>query len=178
MDEIDVNQEWNRLVKIFSTLSEYELQLIAEDAFDLTDVAKQALQTTISERGLSIPLTTQASSRENRNEEDSAINPAEMSLIDLSRVWDFKEAESVKKTLDAAGVPVFFGPELIEDLGLLHSAFDHGIDVRVRAFAQQRAYAALAHAGSVNEVGAIPGAGHSTDYARRCPKCHSDQIVF
>jgi hypothetical protein len=46
-----------RLQERYASLTDDELEAVANDAFDLTDVAQQALQGEIASRGLHLPLT-------------------------------------------------------------------------------------------------------------------------
>ena len=61
---------------------------------------------------------------------------------------------------------------------MLRAGFEHGIDVRVRDFNQQRAMAALAQAQTPGESDNQEGEEEDAPYTARCPKCHSTEIVF
>jgi len=56
MSTIDVNEQWRELQENYAGMSEDELQSVAQDAYDLTDMAKQALGAEISRRNLKIDL--------------------------------------------------------------------------------------------------------------------------
>ena len=56
MNEIDVNQEWRRLQELYAGMAEEELQAVAADGYQLTDIATQALRAEISQRHLDIVL--------------------------------------------------------------------------------------------------------------------------
>ena len=60
MNDFDPNREWRRLSEVYAAMNEDELQAVADDAYELTDIAKQVLQAEISRRGLSIELQKQA----------------------------------------------------------------------------------------------------------------------
>jgi hypothetical protein len=177
MNEIDVNQEWSRLQELYAGMDEDELQLIADDAYDLTELARQAFKAEVSRRGLKMTLRGAPASAIPEPPSDSSIDLDPKQLTDLHRVWSREEAVKMKEILDWAGVPVFFGPDLIEDpLQIL--SFEQGVDTRVRDFDQQRAYAALAKGWSREHADDPPSEEKEEDYVARCPKCHSDQIVF
>lgn len=185
MSEIDVNQQWRDLQESYSAMSDEELQTIANDSYDLTDVAKQALQAEASRRRLNLtiqkapPTTTEEPPPPSEPETETDTDIDTSQLTDLSRVWSLSEARKLKETLDWAGVPVFFGPERVENLARLRGGFEHGVDVRVRDFDQQRAMAALAHA-AIRDVPENSEADENVDvpYTPHCPKCHSTEVVF
>jgi hypothetical protein len=177
MGDIDINKEWRRLQELYAGMDEHELQLIAHDAYDLTELARQAFESEVSRRGLKIALQSTPASATPEPPSDSSLDLDPKQLTDLHRVWNREEAVRMKEVLDWAGVPVFFGPDLIEDPQQILS-FEQGVDTRVRDFDQQRAYAALARAWSREHADDPPSEEKEDDYVARCPKCHSDQIVF
>lgn len=180
MSAIDVNEQWQELQESYSGMSDEEIEAVAQDAYDLTDMAKQALQAEISRRHLKIelqgsPVSEEPTTPEPEMETETGCETAQ--LIDLQRVWSLEEAKRLKETLDWAGVPVFFGPERVENLETLRSDFEGGVDVRVRDFDQQRAMAALAHA-AAREEQPQNDTEEETPYTPHCPRCHSTDIVF
>ena len=183
MSDVDVNQQWRELQENYAAMSDEELETVAQDAYDLTDVARQALQAEIARRDLRIELQQSAAtpdepaSPEPETETESETELDSSQLTDLQRVWSLDEAKQLKETLDWAGVPVFFGPERVEDLAMLNDGFEHGVDVRVRDFDQQRATAALAQAAAKKEQ-PQENAQEETPYTPHCPRCHSTEIVF
>jgi hypothetical protein len=56
METIDRAEEWRRLKELYLEKSDEELELVAADAYELTDVAQQALQAEIARRGLKIEM--------------------------------------------------------------------------------------------------------------------------
>src|SRR6202789_149859 len=124
MNDFDPNREWRRLSEVYAAMTEEELQAVADDAYELTDIAKQVLQAEISRRGLSIELQEEAPTPENLDPppEDASDNPAELDLVELFRVLDMDEATRVKQRLDEVGLPSYLGPDLVNDIRLLHTA--------------------------------------------------------
>ncbi len=51
-----VEQQWQQLKERYSQMTEDELVVLAQEASDLTEVAQEALQAVIAERGLDIHL--------------------------------------------------------------------------------------------------------------------------
>ena len=56
MDSLDPVEESRRLQERYARLSDDELQAVADEGYDLTDLAKQTLQAEILGRGLHIQL--------------------------------------------------------------------------------------------------------------------------
>ena len=61
---MEPSEQWRSLKETYSIMSEDELQALANYACDLTDIAKQVLQSEISGRGLSIARSTLAARAE------------------------------------------------------------------------------------------------------------------
>ena len=178
MAEIDATAEWNRLEELYRQLSDDELEAVADDGYELTDLARQALQAEISQRHLDIKLREAPSVAED-GEPRGNVDPAELDLVVLTPVWDLPEALHIKQVLDDAGIPAYLGPDNVDNAKAFPATFEGGAEMKVREIDQQRALAALAHADS-------PDSGFPKDedaednpaYAPSCPRCHSREIVF
>lgn len=177
MSDIDIGKQWRVLEETYSQMDEEELRDLAGKAYDLTDIAKQALQAQISSRGLQIELREQPADAPDPQEAEPTgdFDPAELSLVSVAQVWDAERARRLMGALHEAGFAVYLGPENLENVGDFHSSFDNGVEVRVRDVDQQRALYALSLLPSEKEDGA---AEEEQEYVARCPKCHSDEIVF
>ena len=169
--ETDRVEEWRRVKERYEGMSDAELEAVAGDGWELTDVAQQALQGEISRRGLKVQLKAAAPPLEQPEPCEETDDPEDLDLVVAQQVWDPSEARRVKETLDAAGVPSYFGPNNVEEVDELGPGFEGGVDVRVREVDQQRAIQALAST-TPAECQTQP------DYKPRCPKCHSSEIVF
>lgn len=60
MENLDPAQEWQQLQETYGLMTEDELCTVAQDAYDLTPTAREALQAIIRERGLKIELKAEA----------------------------------------------------------------------------------------------------------------------
>jgi DNA-directed RNA polymerase subunit M/transcription elongation factor TFIIS len=180
MSDLDPNREWRQLSETYSAMDEGELQAVADDASELTDIARQSLQAEISRRGLPIelPNAKQALERANPLPEDATVNLADLKLVELFRAWDLDEATQIKERLDAASVPSYLGPDLVDDVRLLHTSFDQGVGIKVRDFDEQRGLAALAHYSRKVQPYAPADDTNEDGYAAHCPRCHSTEVVF
>ena len=177
MSDINVSKQWRVLEETYSQMGEEELRDLAGKAYDLTDLAKQALQAQISSRGLKIQLREDpADATDNEEAEPRGdFDPAELSLVSVAQVWDAERARRVMGALHDAGFAVYLGPENLGNVDDFHSSFNDGVEVRVRDVDRQRALYALSLLPSEKRDGT---AEEEQEYVARCPKCHSDEIVF
>ena len=161
--------EVQRLQERYSAFTDEELQAVAQDANDLTDVARTVLQSEMLRRGLSVP--AQHAALPSTPDENAEFDPSDLDLAVVQRVWDRDEARNVMRILRDAGMPCYLGPENLEDADAFHSSFDSGVDIKVIEVNKQYALATLSRA--------LPQQPETdTDYVARCPKCHSAEIVF
>jgi len=176
MNDIDVRKEWQNLEETYTQMADDELCSLAGQAYELTDIAKQALQAQISSRGLHVELREappddfETGDEEEREEPD----PAELDLIDATQVLDAEEARRVMQALHEAGIPAFLGPDNVADVDAFHSSFDNGVWIRVPEPVQRFASEALARAFPKTDR----DAEEEKPYVARCPYCHSEDIVF
>jgi hypothetical protein len=129
-------------------MTEDELAVMAPDASDLTEVAREALLAVIAERGLDFELNMEppAERRGHPPEEDEE-------LVILSRPGDAEGARSMMETLTAAEIPSF-------------------LTLEVRKSDWKRARAVLAQAVKDDY------SDDEKDYAVLCPKCRSEMVVM
>jgi len=176
MAEIDVAQEWRRLQSLYAGMSEEELEAVADEGYELTDVAKQALNEEISRRNLKIVVRLAPAPKKTAGREP-VVGNFDPAGLDLSAIWlpviNADEAGQVKTMLNDAGIACFFGPDLIDDLDRLEYSND-GVGVHVlkadlkRAQFVLRGFLAKIH----EDEEAIP------DHSVHCPKCHSTEILL
>ena len=101
MKSIEPSEQWRSLKETYSSMSEDELQAMAHDACDLTDIAKQVLRSEISGRGLSIQLKDKRSaphSTVRRREPDAPETTA------IRRASDLSEAREVQGVQQVDGI--------------------------------------------------------------------------
>jgi DNA-directed RNA polymerase subunit M/transcription elongation factor TFIIS len=173
MGEIDTTQEWHRLQELYAGMAEEELQAVADDGYQLTDIARQALRAEISQRQLSIALKETPPPSDIADEPHGDFDPADLDLVTAFRVWDLAEARRVKEKLDAAYIPSYLGPDNIENVDLLPPITESGLPVKVRT-----GDAANARAAARDVLSSDDDNEEIPEYVGRCPKCHSEEIVF
>jgi DNA-directed RNA polymerase subunit M/transcription elongation factor TFIIS len=177
MSTLDPAAEWRRLEELYRDKSDDELEVIAGDAYELTDIARQILEREIRSRGLQVSLGQAPASLEpepESNEDGEEFDPAEFDLVATQRVWDREEARKIKQIYDDAGIPSYFGPDLVEDVDQYKGNYEQGVEFRVREIDHQRSMAAIADAFH-DETGEP---GDEPESVCRCPKCRSTEIVF
>ena len=187
MGEIDTAQEWRRLQQLYAGMSEDELEAVAVQGFDLTDIAKQALHAEIARRNLKVVVRLAPPQKEEREPQPKGnyqFNPAELPLRTVGLVENRDEAEWVKATLNDAGIACLFYPGYVEELEKLH--FSPSPDSEASRFPDfnvmvldvdvERARHALrsfdAHFGKEKLEEELP------DAVVHCPKCRSVEVVL
>jgi DNA-directed RNA polymerase subunit M/transcription elongation factor TFIIS len=155
---------------------------MADDAFDLVPVAREALQTVIFERGLKVQLAPEPAPPgppesadyidETEGVED-AEDPAHR-LVCVRTVRSESEARQLKNLLDANFIASCLGPENIVDLEDFKTSFDGGVELKVHALNSRRASNVLARYAPEEEE----DPDEDAEYAVLCPKCHSPEITF
>ena len=185
-----IGEEWTRLTELYTQMSPDELQALAEEAYDLTEMARDALRGEISRRGLHITLLDQPGTRETTAHIKRAgdFDPSELDSVDAGQAFGQHDARWLKNVRDSAGVPSYFGPRNLEDVEKLNAAFDQdrekarqrgfqvGIMCRVPRKYQQLASQAIAKAEQEAEVETSPA--DDADFLASYPRCHSSEIVF
>jgi hypothetical protein len=160
MESPDQEKQFRHLKETYRQMTEEELCAMAEDAFDLTALARETLRAEIAERGLNIELTT--------TPPPPAVHALEDDLIGVIVVWNMAQARRVKDRLDASSIPSYLGPDNLMDLNDFKLSFDDGVDLKVSMGNQQRAASVLANRWPEDDI----------DCTILCPKCHSPEIVF
>jgi len=176
MAEIDTAAEWRRLQELYRDISEEQLEAIAARGYELTDIAKQALHSEVSRRNLKVNVRLERPIEEDVEQSgDPEFDPATLDLVSVGVVETRAQAKWIKKMLNDAGIPCYFGPNLLENVEPLEFVPSQDIDIKV-----------LRNDG--NRVAAIrnmlwekfppPEDNQPLDLEVHCPNCHSTEVVF
>ena len=181
MNNGDLAAEWRRLEELYRQMSDDELRVVADEAYELTDVAREVLQREISSRGMDIalaekPVEEKPEIDEGENPNDENFDPSEFVLVPAARVWDREEALKYKQIFTDAGVASFLGPKLVESVEEYQGDYSQGVEFKVCDVDYQRAMAAIRWAFREEPPQTTEEDARESDY--RCPKCKSDEIVF
>lgn len=147
-----VDRQFRQLKENYEHMTEDELCAVAENAYDLTEIAREALQAVITERGFTVPLKLDPPSHSSH----SSTDPPDEDLVVFGWAKSAEEAGRTMKILAAAGIPSY-------------------LSLEIRASDMQRAEAALERAID-DEIGEEPE--EEKPYAILCPKCHSAKVVL
>jgi hypothetical protein len=139
MESIDPQQQSRQLRETYSQMTEEELCAVAEDAFDLTPVAREALQAIISDRHLAIQLKTAPP----LPEDPDLTAPDEDGLVYLCPVWSEDGARRVQELLNTESIPSYLGPDNVRRVEDFKRFFDSAVDLKVAAADRDRAMALL-----------------------------------
>jgi DNA-directed RNA polymerase subunit M/transcription elongation factor TFIIS len=169
-------EQFRQLKENYEHMTEGELCAVAENAYDLTHIARQALQAVITERGFDVRLDL----------EPPAPPPAEPpeddeGLISFSWPDNADHAWRWMKVLTAAKVPSFLGPDNVMHLEEFQGKFDGPVSLKVREVDLDRAHDAVARARAkarANGNNEEKEPEDEKDYAILCPKCRSAKVVL
>ena len=123
MAMIDPEQERARLAESYSRQTDEELEKIARDGRELTDVALQALRAELGKRGL----TQDPVEPEDAGEDE----PEFRNLIPVRSYWNLLEAELAKGVLDSAGIESFLFDDNMVRVDWLNINAVGGVKLRV-----------------------------------------------
>ncbi len=176
MHPADLQKEHNRLSQAYRNMTDDELEGVAAEAYDLTDIARQALSFEISNRGLRISLNLAAPEDETLEPlppTDDGFVPDDRDIAVVYVAHAMDELLKVKTVLDQAHIECFLGEERTRDSRLFGSSFHGDVEMRVWLAQYNLAIELL--------TVAIPDFGKQEeppDLEIRCPKCHSEGVIF
>jgi DNA-directed RNA polymerase subunit M/transcription elongation factor TFIIS len=101
-----VDQQFRQLKENYEHMTVDELCALAGEAYDLTDIAREALQAVISEKGITARLTLEPPPPLLFEDED---------LVIFVRPKSAQAAERIMRVLAAAGIPSFLSVEVRAD---------------------------------------------------------------
>ena len=175
-----------QLQKTYALMTDEEIAAVASDAYDLTDAARQALGAEIAKRGLKITPQPAAPRPEPGTPEDADEDP-DSDLVVVASVRNPEEARVLQAALDSAGIRSCLGPDNAFDVVSFRGVFDKPVALKVYFPFSGKASGVIertrrnmppefrqdAERDESEEV-----AEEELLYTARCPKCHSEEIVF
>ena len=109
-------------------------------------------------------------------EPDSAYDE-DRKLVELCTVWSARDAAKVQAILDEAGIPFFMGPEKATSVESVTSNFANGVSVQIMRIGLPWARTGMSHYAPEDDPTPKETA-EPEEVAVRCPKCHSEEVVF
>lgn len=158
------DQERIRLVESYSKLSDGELEKIAAEADELTDVAREVLRSEIARRGLTFELAEYPASDEMEFRQ----------LVMLRKFRDLPEALLAKGSLESAGIECSLGDDNMVRMDWFYSNAIGGIKLLVKREDVEAAEEVLTS--PIPENFEVEGTG--TYEQPKCPKCGSLDVNF
>jgi hypothetical protein len=175
MDTRDPVSEQRQLQERYASMTDEEIESVADEAYDLTEIAQESLRAEIRSRRLPIQLRDAPAPSEEQLG-SSKLDPSELDLTIVYRAWDMEDARLAKETLNVWNVPSYIGPDNVDNLANFHGSFEHGVEIKVEDADQHRAIAAL-RTMPRSETEADPEAD-AVNTVACCPRCRSAEIVF
>ena len=188
MARIDPEQERQRLVQFYSQQMDGELEKVANQAYELTEIARAALRAELTRRGLGSGLVETApvapAPPVRPGDPTPELPPVEPSpvegelelrqLVTVRQFRDLPEALLAKGSLESAGIEAFLADDNIVRMDWFWSNLMGGIKLQVKAEDAESASGILDQ--PIPEGFEVPGIG---EYEQpRCPKCQSLDINF
>jgi hypothetical protein len=168
MSQIDPAKERQRLAALYGGMEDLELEEIAKEPESLTDVAKQALRSELSRRGIEFSHETTGPATK-----DATRKELPRPVI-VRRYRDLLEASIAKSILDSAGIESILVDDNIVRIDWFYSNLVGGIKILVREEDAETAVKLLEQV--VPEKFEVDGVG---EYEQpQCPNCKSMQVSF
>jgi len=190
MARIDPEQERQRLAAFYSGQMDGELEKVATEAYELTDLAREALKAEIARRGLGVALVENAPviARKKlpvmpgdppppRPQKEPQAPDGEFelrNLVTIRKFRDLTEALLAKGSLESAGIDAVLTDENVVRLDWFWSNLMGGIKLNVDSENADAANSILDQ--PIPENFDVSGIG---EYDQpRCPKCQSLDVNF
>jgi hypothetical protein len=157
-------QERERIAGVYSRMQDEELEATAQSAYELSDVAQEALRAEIARRGLDIVLTF-----------PPGIDVMEASnVVTIRKFRDLPEALLAKGSLDSAGIPSYLLDDNMIRMDWFISNLLGGIKLQVHPEDIDAANEILNQ--PIPDSLEIEGLGNYEQ--PRCPNCQSLDVTF
>jgi hypothetical protein len=176
-----VDQEFRLAKEHYAGMMEGEIGALAAEAYNLTEIGREALAAVIAEKGFKMQLAEAPPP-----EEPKGVGDCEEKL-DLATVCQVKSEAAAKRAkglLDLNRIASCLGPDDIADLENFKGNFDGGVDLKVFYEDARLASDALyKYAPDLMEwdddvpEDDVPDEDE-LDYAVTCPKCQSEDIIL
>jgi Putative prokaryotic signal transducing protein len=168
MATIDPEQERRRLAEFYAYQMDGELEKVASQADDLTDMAREALHAEMARRGLATALAAHAGIVSPQDEGD------EHGMVTIRQFRDLPEALFAKGSLESAGIECALIDDNMVRLDWFISNLLGGVKLQVKA--EDAAVAEEILSQPIPENFDVTGVGQYEQ--PRCPKCQSLDVNF
>jgi hypothetical protein len=126
MTQIDPEEERKRLSEVYGQQTDEELATVAQQGYELTEVAREALRAELVKRGLYTGQLEEISSTGQENAEFR-------DLAEIRRYWNLLEGQLAKGCLEAAGIEAFLFDDNMLRMDWFNANAIGGVKLRVDA---------------------------------------------
>jgi DNA-directed RNA polymerase subunit M/transcription elongation factor TFIIS len=189
-------QEFLRISEHYRQMSDDELLVLIPQSSELTPFAQEALANEVRSRGLKAEVKDEKPAtparftpppaffehespklRDSADYDPDSSYDEDRKLVELCTVWSVRDALQVQSILDEAGIPFFMGPEKATGVDKVTSNFSNGVGVQIMQVGLPWAGPAMRRYEPEDDP--APKENPELDeVVVRCPKCHSDEVVF
>jgi hypothetical protein len=171
--------EANRLTELYANMAEGELEKVASESYELTEIAREALRIEIQKRGLDFAIREQRPEKivepvVEETKEEGYYDADFQKLVFLRRFRDLPEAMLAKGTLASSGIEGYFVDDNIVRMDWFISNLIGGVKLMVRPEDLEAANDLLSQ--PIPE--GIDYGGDEQFEQPKCPKCSSIDITF
>jgi hypothetical protein len=172
-----VDQELRLAKEHYAGMMEGEIGALAAEAYNLTEIGREALAAVIAEKGFKIHLAEAPPPEEPKGVGDSE---DELDLRIICQLKSEVDAQRAKGILDSSRIASCLGPDDIADLENFKGSFDGGVDLKVFSEDAGRASEVLNNYAPdlMKRDDDVPEDDDKLDYAVTCPKCQSEDIIL
>ena len=124
MTMIDPEEESRRLAEVYSSQSDEELERVAGQGSELTDLAREALRAELTKRGVYVGQL---------EEPGDSKAPEFRDLVPIRTFWNLLEAQLAKGLLESAGIETFLFDDNMVRLDWFNANALGGVKLRVDA---------------------------------------------
>ena len=156
----------------YAGMTEEEIGALAAEAYNLTEIGREALAAVIAEKGFKIQLSEAPPPEEPKGVGDCE---DELDLETMCQLKSEADAKRAKRILDANFIASCLGPDNIADLENFKGSFEGGVDLKV--FYQDGGRASRLLFQYAPDLMTLDDEVE-LDYEDTCPKCQSVDIVF
>jgi hypothetical protein len=156
MTTIDPEQERQRLAAVYAGETDEELESVAAQAHELTEIAREALRAELTKRGLYVGQLDEDSAAEENDDVEFR------DLVTIRSFWNLAEAELAKGAVEAAGIEAFLFDDNMVRLDWFNANALGGVKLRVDAANAEAANRALEEAALSDEFEESESSGDSS----------------
>jgi DNA-directed RNA polymerase subunit M/transcription elongation factor TFIIS len=188
-----VDQQFRLAKEHYAGMTDGEIGALADDAYNLTEVGREALAAVISERGMGLQLKTGPPAPSQVRGPCDTPDIEDSELVSYGWAMDAEGLKRLKGWLTWVGTACFIGPDNVLEPEDHKGSFANGVNVKIRSVDRQHTLFTLQKIGGPawpspivtlkntaeepdNEEEPDNNEGQSVEI--RCPQCNSVEVIF